>query len=170
MGARSHGRARRAVLTAALAAGVGLAGCATPDTEPVVASTSAAPSVDIASPTSGQDDNPVADATFVIECVEGNILREPDTFTLSCADSNSALEGLAWHDWGADVATAKGDLVENDCEPSCAEGKPIRFSVTVEASKLKRLEATQVYTELTVIFSGKPPEWYQQRETFPLMS
>lgn len=158
---------RRGLLAAAALAPFVLVACATADSDPVVASTSAAPSVSIASTTESTRSS-VADSTFMVECVESTVLREPDIFSVSCEDSNSVLEGMRWDGWGEATTRAEGTLVENSCEPSCADGTPLRYPVTVTLSKLEKGEASQFYTELKITYTGKRPEGRPATETHSL--
>ncbi|HNM97762.1 MAG TPA: hypothetical protein PKK40_07450 [Marmoricola sp.] len=89
-------------------------------------------------------------SVYLVECVEDNIVSQPKSFVLSCADSNQSLSDLTWSDWGADQATATGIVSTNNCEPSCAEGTATEQRVKVVASKLVKGEATATYTELHV--------------------
>lgn len=112
-------------------------------------------------------EHPLADATYLIECIEDNLLSAPDTFTIACADGNANLAQLAWEDWGADEATAVGDLVVNTCEPTCADGTLETYPVRVTAGDLVHGEAVQAYGSLTLHFTGEVPDGFDQDEVVP---
>lgn len=48
-----------------------------------------------------------------------------------------------------------GEVVTNDCMPSCAEGKDISFPVRVVADQLVEDEAAATYRRLTVTVEGQ---------------
>lgn len=48
-----------------------------------------------------------------------------------------------------------GEVVTNDCSPSCAEGKDISFPVRVVADQLVEDEADATYRRLTVTIDGQ---------------
>ncbi|MEI2713476.1 MAG: hypothetical protein V9G04_09320 [Nocardioides sp.] len=127
-----------------------------------VADTGAEPDT---TPVTSEVSQAAADATFLIECVEDNVVNQPRTFTLSCADANEVLDNLTWTNWGADEATASGVVASNDCDPNCAEGEMKSYPVTVVASDLVQGEASQTYGTLTVVYSGDRPEGAEQTET-----
>lgn len=142
---------------ALLVTGLVLAGCSGADREPVDhgAATSAV-----------AHEGELALITYLWDCLDQEPLNKPATYVLTCGDGNAALEGMSWSAWGEDVAHGEGDLVTNDCEPSCAEGQVVRFPVTVKADELLNLEATQVYSRLSVRFTDERPEGMGVDEVF----
>lgn len=165
------------ILAALLMPVAALTGCAGPDHAPVVSSpvTAAAPAPSHASgapqpsqPTAAETDSGASSRTYIPECLADNFLEKPTSMTLSCADSNESLDGLAWSGWGQERATATGQIVTNTCTPNCAQGKLERFPVQVTADRLSRREASQIYTTVTVTYTGARPAGTQQTQTYPL--
>jgi hypothetical protein len=126
-----------------------------------------APSKPTTKPAGNSANSSLAAVTFLASCGDLDPLQQPKTYTLTCADGNSALENLKWEGWGEPDATASGDLVANDCKPNCAAGKMIRFPVSVTASNLKKGEASARYTLLTVnAVGGEAPAGFESSQTF----
>jgi hypothetical protein len=50
------------------------------------------------------------------------IMTEPSTLVLSCADVNSEFTDLHWIGWGNNTAYASGEARWNDCTPTCVDG------------------------------------------------
>lgn len=109
-----------------------------------------------------------AEVTYLVECVEDQLVQRPKTFTLTCADANQFLDRLQWADWGADTARATGVVTVNLCEPSCAQGKEASYPVRVTASGLVEGEASATYRTLTVTATGERPQGTPRVETFDL--
>lgn len=110
------------------------------------------------------------EATYLVECVEGNLVQEPSTFTVACADANSSLDQLAWAGWGAASASATGVLSVNACEPDCASSREWEtYPLTLTASGLELGEASALYTKLTLDFAGETPPGYSDGETVELI-
>lgn len=109
----------------------------------------------------------LADVTFLIECNDDNLVSQPEMLTVTCADGNANLSAMEWSDWGADEATAVGDLVVNTCDPTCADGTLETYPVRVTAGDLVRGEASQSYGSLTLHFTGNVPEGFDQDEVLP---
>ena len=83
----------------------------------------------------------------------------PKLLTLTCGDGNEALKGMTWSNFGAPTASGKGTFVTNTCEPNCAEGKNVSYSVTVKAMGSKKCKGATVYAKLSLTYTGakKPP-------------
>lgn len=163
----------------AIAAGLTLAltGCSTADQTPVAAGPALAKPTTVTS--TPQDSTPAnsntnasansnASSTYLVECVDTNLLQHPRSFTLSCGDGNSALDSLSWSNWGATTATAAGTYVENNCTPSCAKGTLASYPVTVTASKLTGKSGRWFYQQLTVAFTHAVPAGSSKSEDYPL--
>lgn len=119
----------------------------------------------------GEDENPDRlRATYLIECVDQNLTREPASFTLTCAGANEALDALRWQRWGLARAVATGVIVTNSCKPTCATGSVQRFPVSVEASGLVNGGRGRFYTKLSVRYLGKGPAGSQRVKRYGLPS
>jgi hypothetical protein len=82
----------------------------------------------------------------------------PKQVTLTCGDGNTALSGLRWSSFGGASANALGTFETNTCTPNCAEGKVVRFPVSVKAYDTRICKGSlKVYNKLTLKFTaGKP--------------
>jgi hypothetical protein len=78
--------------------------------------------------------------------------------TLACGDGNTVLSGLRWSSFGGAGARAKGTLEMNTCTPNCAQGKVVRYPVTVKAAAPRSCKGgLRVYNKLTLQFTGRVP-------------
>ena len=98
---------------------------------------------------------------------------EPATDTLACADGNALLQGLHWGAWTPQLASAYGTFVENDCQPSCVGGHFHSYPAVVTAwgsGSVQGHPAERRYTELTLMFPGARPPYYNAsgKPTYPL--
>ncbi|ATL31199.1 serine/threonine-protein kinase [Streptomyces formicae] len=69
----------------------------------------------------------------IADC-EGKRLTRPDSLLLACGDGKAGLLNLVWSGWGTPVARATGLGWHVVCEPSCANGREVRYQVTVTAT------------------------------------
>ena len=82
----------------------------------------------------------------------------PKAMVLACGDGNLSLEGLTWHGWGTETATATGNARANDCDPYCAAGTFRTYPVSVTASDPHTcLGGRRQYTHLEWSTQAKPP-------------
>lgn len=104
--------------------------------------------------------------TWAVECAPGNLVQQPRTFTLTCADANESLGSLAWHGWGQRRATATGKLVINTCTPTCVAGRYVSYPVDAAMSRrVKDVKASAsagkpvwLYTLVTFDATGHHPK------------
>ncbi|HTA97777.1 MAG TPA: hypothetical protein VK730_09065 [Solirubrobacteraceae bacterium] len=82
----------------------------------------------------------------------------PKQVTLTCGDGNTALSGLRWSSFGGASASAAGTFLTNTCTPNCAEGKVVRFPVSVKAYDTRSCKrGLRVYNKLTLKFTARKP-------------
>jgi hypothetical protein len=82
----------------------------------------------------------------------------PKQVTLTCGDGNTALSGLRWSSFGGGSATAAGTFEMNTCTPNCAEGKVVRYPVSVKAYNTRSCKrGLKVYNKLTLKFTARRP-------------
>jgi hypothetical protein len=82
----------------------------------------------------------------------------PKSVTLTCGDGNTYLTGLRWSSFGGASAAATGTFATDTCSPNCAQGKTIRFPVTVKASDPRRCKhGLRVYGRVKLKFTGRRP-------------
>jgi hypothetical protein len=101
--------------------------------------------------------------TVVFDCPGQRALVEPKTFILSCADANSDLGRLSWTSWTPGLASAKGVLEENDCNPYCAAGHFHSYPAVVVLwgnAAVKNHPGQRCYTRVTTILTGVRPRYY----------
>lgn len=104
----------------------------------------------VASVTSG------ASSLKITNCVKASV--RPKALTLTCGDGNTVLSGLRWSSFGAASARARGTFAMNTCNPNCAQGKVVRYPVTVKASDPRSCKGSlRVYDKLTLQFTGRSP-------------
>lgn len=66
----------------------------------------------------------------------GQALDRPERLLVACGDGKAGLLGLSWSGWGEPTARATGRGWHVTCEPSCAEGREVRYPVTVTVGGL----------------------------------
>lgn len=66
--------------------------------------------------------------------------QRPESLTLTCADGGMRVENLIWAVWDKTGAVGHGNYLENDCQPSCAEGTYSRTPVYVTISDLAQFK------------------------------
>lgn len=82
----------------------------------------------------------------------------PKQVTLTCGDGNTALSGLRWSSFGGASASAAGTFETNTCTPNCAEGKVVRYPVSVKAYDTRTCKkGLKVYNKLTLKFTARKP-------------
>lgn len=70
--------------------------------------------------------------------------------------NHGGAEGITWSVWG-ETATGTGTLTGSDCKPSCAEGKPTRDPVTLQASDPQfTSQSKRFFAKLVVEPQGRP--------------
>ncbi|MBO3143360.1 hypothetical protein [Dermatophilus congolensis] len=154
-----NNRAKMAA-TAALALLISLTGCSVPDQGTVTAAHgSALPAV---TPASGEDHAALNSAAkkgqFYLQDCDKSLVQRPSSFTLACADSNSALDSVKWDNWGDTQATGSAVLRENSCVPNCAEGKPVSYPVRIKATGALTANGAGAYTSIEITYTDKVPE------------
>ena len=116
----------------------------------------------------------VATSQYVLYNCNFKGVVEPATDILACADGNALLQGLHWATWTPQLASAYGTFVENDCQPSCVGGHFHSYPAVVTAwgsGSVLGHPAERRYTELTLMFPGPRPPYYNgsSKLTYPLM-
>lgn len=72
----------------------------------------------------------------VLTCA-GKVVTRPSSYVVSCADANTYFTSIHWNTWRSQSASATATFVENNCEPSCAAGKFLRYPATITLSQPK---------------------------------
>ena len=96
----------------------------------------------------------------VVSDCQGQPQTRPARLTLSCADGNDYLTGLAWTSWTAGLASGTGVQEVNDCLPYCAVGHFHAYPVDVifwGGASLPGHPGSQRYTSVTLLYPGARP-------------
>ena len=81
----------------------------------------------------------------VLTCA-GKTAVKPANYVLACADANAYFNAIHWTSWTSRSATATATFVQNNCAPTCAAGKFIKYPARLVLSQPKS-------TKLGVLFS-----------------
>lgn len=86
--------------------------------------------------------------------------REPSTWSPGCVGGSPLLRNVAWQGWGAPTATATGEALLNDCEPSCAEGTGYEYPAQMASWRVRTCHKSgRVHREYTrVLLRWEYPE------------
>jgi len=82
---------------------------------------------------------------FVLTC-GGKTVIKPSSYVLACADANTYFNSVHWTSWASNSATATATFVENNCAPTCAEGKFLKYPAKLVLSQPRS-------TKLGLLFS-----------------
>jgi len=152
-------------MSTAISAPTGTAAAASPTGATVTASPAGAPAAPTAVPTTvpatvPSSAAPVADVGEVADCASTEphtLSREPSSIVLTCADAGLRIEGLTWADWTASATAGHGTLWENQCVPSCAEGKFAKYPVVVALSAARSSADGPWFSRLRLAWAGERP-------------
>jgi hypothetical protein len=113
---------------------------------------------------------PAASVGVVANCASAEpfpLSTRPSSIVLACADDGVRVEDLTWAAWTATGARGHGALLENQCVPSCADGKFARYPVTVALSAAQPSSKGPWFSRLTLTWGDdRPPN--QTPSTFTL--
>ena len=96
----------------------------------------------------------------------------PAGYDIGCMPSNELVTGLTWTSWRS-VAFGSGTLEVNDCTPTCAQGKYIKYPILVvlwRAERWSKHPGQNYFSRLTWIFTGNRPGRVPAAQTFVLPS
>ncbi len=124
----------------------------------VVLAGTATAAVLVAGPASAK---PAASASshqvVLVNCGTGEV--KPAIIEPGCMASQEFFAGLHWSVWTS-TAYGSGSLKVNNCQPSCAQGKFVKFPVLVvlwRAQARPGHAGQRYFSRLTMIFTGKRP-------------
>jgi hypothetical protein len=94
-------------------------------------------------------------AGFDTQCSDARV--RPTYVVLTCADAGSVAQNLFWTDWKN--GKAKGELVENDCKPTCLGGTKRSYEATFRfyAARDGR------FTKVDIVFVSEGPNGQKTR-------
>jgi hypothetical protein len=107
--------------------------------------------------------------TVVFNCLNRAQVR-PSSYVLTCADGNNYLSGLSYSSWTPAYAAASGKQTENDCIPSCAQGKFHSYPALVvfwRSEPVPHHPGEKYFTRITVLYPGARPPVYQNGKLVP---
>ena len=96
----------------------------------------------------------------------------PAGYDLGCMPSNELVTGLTWTSWRS-AAFGSGTLEVNNCTPTCAQGKYIKYPILVvlwRAEPWSTHPGQKYFSRLTWIFTGNRPGRASAAQTFVLPS
>ena len=76
----------------------------------------------------------------VLTCA-GKTTIKPSSYVLACADANTYFNSIDWTSWTAHSAAGTATFVQNNCTPTCAAGKFLKYpgKLTLSAPKSTKL-------------------------------
>ncbi len=109
----------------------------------------------------------VESSAVIWGCDQQPVVR-PRSLVIACADGNTALAGLHWRHWGAETATARGQMVANPCNPNCAASREQSWPVRVTVRDLVIGAHHAAYANVTMVASGRHPRGTRRRYGYSL--
>jgi hypothetical protein len=94
-------------------------------------------------------------ATFDPQCSDARV--RPTYVALTCADAGSVAQNLLWTDWK--TGKAKGELVENDCKPTCLGGTKRTYKATFRFYEIRAGR----FTKVDIAFASEGPNGQKNR-------
>jgi hypothetical protein len=77
---------------------------------------------------------------------------EPTNDVVKCANANASWTSVTWSGWGAKTATGKGDLLQNDCAPSCPKGHFRSYPATVVLAAVRATKFGRLYSKVSFTY------------------
>lgn len=96
----------------------------------------------------------------------------PVGYDIGCMPSSELVTSLKWTSWRS-VAFGSGVLKVNDCTPTCAQGKYIKYPILTvlwRAEPWPKHPGQEYFSRLTWIFTGNHPKHVAAAQTFTLPS
>ena len=93
--------------------------------------------------------SPVANSdVWVYECEIPE--QRPELLMLTCASGGMRVEKIIWSTWSSNGAVGYGTYLENDCQPSCAEGTYSRTSVYATLGEITEINGRNFLNSLVI--------------------
>jgi hypothetical protein len=93
-------------------------------------------------------------APAVLTC-SGTAVSRPSGYVIACGDGGIYLTHLDWLSWTRHGATARGEFVEDTCQPTCAKGTYQYFRAVAHLSDPVATATSPLYSALTVRYRSK---------------
>jgi hypothetical protein len=99
-----------------------------------------------------------ARVVLVNQCTGKGQVRPKGNIDLpGCMPSNELIGNASWTSWSL-VAFGAGDLEVNNCTPTCAGGKFIKYPILIVLWRAEhRKGAAKYFSRMTWIYTGKKP-------------
>ncbi len=107
----------------------------------------------------------------LVNCKGAGQVR-PAGYDIGCMPSSELVTRLTWTSWRS-VAFGSGVLEVNNCTPTCAQGRYVKYPILValwRAEPWPKHAGRAYFSRLTWIFTGKPPGHVPVAQTFVLPS
>lgn len=65
--------------------------------------------------------------TYMVDGGWQRLVFKPVNWAAGGVGASARMEDISWKSWGSRRASARGTTVNNDCDPSCAEGTIVRY-------------------------------------------
>ena len=84
---------------------------------------------------------------------------KPASIIFTCGDASFGATGVTWTAWTKNSASGSGTGTLNDCNPSCAQGKPKTGPITVQASKpvTCKKSGRRIFSKLSYTWTAGAP-------------
>lgn len=108
---------------------------------------------------------------MLVNCNGAGQVR-PTGYDIGCMPSNELVTGLTWTSWRS-VAFGSGVLEVNNCTPTCAGGRYVKYPILValwRAEPWPKHPGRDYFSRLTWIFTGKRAGHVPAAQTFVLPS
>jgi hypothetical protein len=131
----------------------------------LIAAAGAASAIVITAGPAAAASSPVA----LVDCAGHGTVR-PAVYDIGCMPSSEYVAGLTWTSWRS-VAFGSGTLKVNDCTPTCAGGKYVKYPILTVLWRTKAWPGhpgRDYFTRLTWIFTGTRPAHARVSQTFTL--
>jgi hypothetical protein len=125
-----------------------------------LAASATAAAVLTAIPASAKPTAPASSSVVLVQCGGGSAVKPSTTELPGCMQSGEFVSGMSWKVWQSN-AFGSGKLEVNNCTPSCAGGKYIKYPVLLVlwgAKSWPHHSGRQYFSKLTWIFTAKRPE------------
>jgi hypothetical protein len=137
-----------------------------------LASMAATAAVLVTVPASAKSESPASSSSVVlVQCTGTGAVKPSTSQEPGCMQSGEFISGMSWKVWQSS-SFGSGTLEVNNCDPSCAGGKYVKYPVLLVlwgAKAWPHHSGRQYFTRLTWIFTGKrPPGSKTTSQTFNL--
>lgn len=124
---------------------------ANPPVAPVATAQAKAPATVVSAPEPAHIYFPLCGS----ETIAAKSKIEGSSMTFAC-DSTLMMQDAHWTTWNSSYAEGTATLLQDDCNPDCAEGTQAHNKVKVRFDKPVKASCGEFYTEAVFTYVGKP--------------